>query len=83
MSGIHSFTGAYSPGWTFGLPPFQGFLIRHTTGLLWMSDMSGIHTVNVISGTSRKATYGQIQGDDGMIGIITPSVQYGFKLTRF
>jgi hypothetical protein len=25
---IHSFTGAYSPGWTFGLP-FRGFLITH------------------------------------------------------
>jgi hypothetical protein len=38
---IHSFTGAYSPGWTFGLP-FRGFLIthtyRHTAGLLWTSD---------------------------------------------
>jgi hypothetical protein len=35
------FTGAYSPGWTFGLPS-QGFLIthtiRHTVGLLWTSD---------------------------------------------
>jgi hypothetical protein len=25
---IHSFTGAYSPGWTFGLR-FRGFLITH------------------------------------------------------
>jgi hypothetical protein len=25
----NSFTGAYSPGWTFGLP-FRGFLITHT-----------------------------------------------------
>jgi hypothetical protein len=25
---IHSFTGAYSPGWTFGLP-FWGFFITH------------------------------------------------------
>jgi hypothetical protein len=25
---IHSFTGAYSPEWTFGLP-FRGFLITH------------------------------------------------------
>jgi hypothetical protein len=25
---IHSFTGAYSPGWTFGLP-LRGFLITH------------------------------------------------------
>jgi hypothetical protein len=25
---LHSFTGAYSPGWTFGLP-FWGFLITH------------------------------------------------------
>jgi hypothetical protein len=25
---IHSFTSAYSPGWTFGLP-FRGFLITH------------------------------------------------------
>jgi hypothetical protein len=25
---IHSFTDAYSPGWTFGLP-FRGFLIAH------------------------------------------------------
>jgi hypothetical protein len=25
---IHSFTCAYSPGWTFGLP-FRGFLITH------------------------------------------------------
>jgi hypothetical protein len=37
---IHSFKGAYSPGWTFGLP-FRGFLIthtiRHTVGLLWTS----------------------------------------------
>jgi hypothetical protein len=31
------FTGAYSPGRTFGLP-FRGFLITHTVGLLWMSD---------------------------------------------
>jgi hypothetical protein len=35
------FTGAYSPGWTFGLP-FRDFLIthsyRHTVGLLWTSD---------------------------------------------
>jgi hypothetical protein len=33
---INSFTGAYSSGWTFGLP-FRGFLItyiqRHTVGL--------------------------------------------------
>jgi hypothetical protein len=38
-----SFTGAYSPGWTFGLP-FRGFLItyiiRHTVELLWTSDQS-------------------------------------------
>jgi hypothetical protein len=38
---IHSFTGAYSPEWTFGLP-FRGFLIthtyRHTVGLVWTSD---------------------------------------------
>jgi hypothetical protein len=25
----HSFTGAYSPGWTFGFN-FRGFLISHT-----------------------------------------------------
>jgi hypothetical protein len=25
---VHSFTGAYNPGWTFGLP-FRGFLITH------------------------------------------------------
>jgi hypothetical protein len=25
---LHSFAGAYSPGWTFGLP-FRGFLITH------------------------------------------------------
>jgi hypothetical protein len=25
---IHSLTGAYSPGWTFGVP-FEGFLITH------------------------------------------------------
>jgi hypothetical protein len=38
---IHSFTDAYSPGRTFGLP-FRGVLIthtyRHTVGLLWTSD---------------------------------------------
>jgi hypothetical protein len=36
---IYSFTSAYSPGWTFGLP-FRSFLIvhRHTVGLLWTSD---------------------------------------------
>jgi hypothetical protein len=49
---FHSFTGAYSPGRTFGLP-FRGFLItqtllcievsqshtiRHKVGLLWTSD---------------------------------------------
>jgi hypothetical protein len=28
LSDIHSFTGAYSPRWTFGLP-FRGFLITH------------------------------------------------------
>jgi hypothetical protein len=34
---FHSFTGAYSPGRTFGLP-FRGFLITHTVGLLLTSD---------------------------------------------
>jgi hypothetical protein len=35
----NSFTCAYSPGWTFGLP-FRGFLIthiQHVVGLLWTS----------------------------------------------
>jgi hypothetical protein len=38
-NGINPFTGAYSPGRTFGFP-FRGFLIthRHTVGLLWTSD---------------------------------------------
>jgi hypothetical protein len=38
---VISFTGSYSPGWTFGLP-LRGFLITHTyrytVGLLWTSD---------------------------------------------
>jgi hypothetical protein len=37
---IHSFTGAYNPGWTYGLPSW-GFLITHiqTHGRLpWTSD---------------------------------------------
>jgi hypothetical protein len=37
---INSFTGAYSPGWTFDLPfgVSWSHTIRHTVGLLWTSD---------------------------------------------
>jgi hypothetical protein len=37
---IHSFTGAYSPGRTFGLPfgVSWSHTYRHTVGLLWTSD---------------------------------------------
>jgi hypothetical protein len=37
---IHSFTAAYSPGWTFGLHFVVSLshTYRHTVGLLWTSD---------------------------------------------
>jgi hypothetical protein len=37
---IHSFTGAYSPGWSFGLPfgVSWSHTYRHTVGLFWTSD---------------------------------------------